>query len=347
MSKEEAIEVTATVLETLPNAMFKVAVDDNQHEVLAHISGKMRLNVQPVDMTKLLRDSVEAVLPAANAKDITIDSLLDPTTGPVSGDPERLQQVVWNLLSNAVKFTGPGGRVTVKLARGGGSAELKISDTGIGIAPSFLPHVFERFRQGDAGTTRERGGLGLGLAIARQLVDMHGGSITAASPGLGAGTTFTVKLPLVSSQRETAPAPVPIQTPRGKAAIPDLHGVNVLIVDDDVDALTMVRDILEACGATISTSRSATQALASLAERCPDVLVADLGMPGMDGFELIAKVRSNSDPKLRDLPAAALTAFARSEERARALRSGFNMHLSKPIEPSELMAAVVTLSGRP
>jgi PAS domain S-box-containing protein len=329
------------------NAASLAVIVEDVLDVSRIISGKMRLNVQPVDMAKLLSDSVEAVLPAANAKQITIESDLDRTTGPVSGDPERLQQIVWNLLSNAVKFTGQEGRVTVTLARGGGSAELKVSDSGIGIAPGFLPHIFERFRQGDAGTTRERGGLGLGLAIARQLVEMHGGSITAASAGLGAGTTFTVKLPLVASQRAPAPAAVPIQAQRrGQPAIPDLHGVSVLVVDDDADALSMVRDILEVSGATISTSRSATQALASLAELCPDVLVADLGMPGMDGFELIASVRGNSDPKLRNLPAAALTAFARSEDRARALRSGFNMHLAKPIEPSELMAAVVTLSGR-
>jgi CheY-like chemotaxis protein len=311
------------------------------------ISGKMRLNVQPVDLAAVLRDAIDAVVPAATAKGIVIDSAVDEHTEPIPGDRERLQQVLWNLLSNAVKFTGRGGAVHISLARREGAAVITIRDTGIGIAPEFLPHVFDRFRQGDAGTTRERGGLGLGLSISRQLIEMHGGTIVGASAGLGAGSTFTVSLPIAAEQR-AAPAVVTTVYPHRAApsTTPNLSGVNVLVVDDDADALTMARDILEASGARIATMSSAPQALAAMVERCPDVLVADLGMPGMDGFELIATVRRHSNSKLRNVPAAALTAYARSEDRVRALRGGFNAHLAKPVEPAELMAAVVALSGR-
>jgi PAS domain S-box-containing protein len=329
------------------NASSLTLIVEDVLDVSRIISGKMRLDVRPVEIAKVVRESVEAVMPAANAKAIAIDCTVDQGTGAIPGDPERLQQIVWNLLSNAVKFTGRGGRVQVTLGAKGANAVLTITDTGIGIAPNFLPHIFDRFRQGDAGTTRERGGLGLGLAISRQLVELHGGTIAGSSAGLGVGSTFTVTLPLAAAQRDTATpaAPAPVLD-GGGANIPDLHGVRVLVVDDDADALSMIRDILEASGASITTASSAAEALRALQLFSPDVLVADIGMPEMDGFALIENVRRSADPKLRSLPAAALTAFARSEDRAKALRSGFNLHLAKPIEPRALMDAVVGLSRR-
>jgi PAS domain S-box-containing protein len=310
------------------------------------VSGKMRLSVTPVDLAKLVRDAIDSVRPAASAKGIDVDSALDDNAGTVPGDTERLQQVVWNILSNAVKFTERGGRVTVALARRHADVQLTVSDTGIGIAPEFLPHIFERFRQADAGTTRERGGLGLGLAIARQLVEIHGGTIVASSAGRGAGSTFTMTLPI------SAPSLAAVDDGRlahphaERPVIPDLRGTTILAVDDDEDALTMVRDILEASGATVVTAHSASDALQALEQLPPDVLIADLGMPGMDGFELIQKLRAHPDPKVNQVPAAALTAFSRSEDRARAMQSGFDLHLAKPIDPEALMAAVAQLRGR-
>jgi PAS domain S-box-containing protein len=329
------------------NAASLTRIVEDVLDISRIVSGKMRLSLTPVDLPMLVRDAIDSVLPGATAKDIDITATLDRLAEPVPGDAARLQQVVWNILSNAVKFTERGGRIAVTLALRGANMQLTVKDTGVGIAPEFLPHIFERFRQADAGTTRERGGLGLGLSIARQLVEMHGGTIEGSSDGRGAGSTFTMTLPI------TAPAIAAAAGDRGlphlhaeHAPIPDLRGTSVLAVDDDDDALTMVRDILEASGATVATSHSASEALLSLAESRPDVLIADLGMPGMDGFELIEKVRANGDPKLGQLPAAALTAFARSEDRARALQSGFDLHLAKPIDPEELMAAVARLRGR-
>jgi CheY-like chemotaxis protein len=272
--------------------------------------------------------------------------VLDARAAPISGDPGRLQQVVWNLLSNAVKFTNRGGRVQVRVERANSHVAIVVSDTGIGIAKEFLPHMFERFRQADAGTTRARGGLGLGLGIARQLVELHGGTIQAASAGEGHGATFRVELPLMIVEPEAhVGARVHPLTERSVASmlIPDLQGVTVLAVDDDRDALQLVREILESTGARVSTAHSAAEALELLASLRPDALVADLGMPGMDGFQLIATVRRHPDAAVRRVPAAALTAFARSEDRARALRSGFNIHIAKPADPAELMAAIAAL----
>jgi CheY-like chemotaxis protein len=285
-------------------------------------------------------------MPAASAKSIAIDLSIEPDAGLVSGDAERLQQVVWNLLTNAVKFTGRGGRIRVRLERVASSVEITVSDTGIGIAPGFLPYIFDRFRQFDATTTRERGGLGLGLGIARQLVEMHGGTIAASSEGLDRGSTFTVRLPVMAvrpAAASSASAPTAEQADALQLQIPDLTGVRALVVDDDRDALGMVREILEAMHANVSVADSAAAALEALPLVRPDVLVSDLAMPRMDGFELIAQVRGHPDESLRNVPAAALTAYARSEDRTRALESGFQMHLAKPIDPAELMDAVAAL----
>jgi CheY-like chemotaxis protein len=302
-----------------------------------------------VDLPLIVNNAVATVQPAAEAKDLRVHAVLDPRVGPVSGDPDRLQQVVWNLLSNAVKFTPRGGRVQVRLQLVNSNVEIVVSDTGIGIRPDFLPYVFERFRQAEAGTTRKTGGLGLGLAIVRHIVEMHGGTVEARSAGEGQGSTFRVRLPIMIVHPE--PADVRREHPRSErqealAGLGDLQGVRVLAIDDEEDALTLLRVVLEAAGADVSTSASAATALEAIASTNPHVLVVDLGMPDVDGFELIRRIRASPNPAVRDLPAAALTAFARSEDRTRALRSGFEMHLAKPVDPGELVASIVTLVRR-
>jgi PAS domain S-box-containing protein len=313
------------------------------------IAGKLRLNVQAVDFPDVVKSAIDAVIPAADAKGVRIEVVVDPHATPISGDPDRLQQVFWNLLSNAVKFTSRGGKVQVRLQRINSHLEVTVSDTGIGIARDLLPHVFDRFRQGDAGTTRERGGLGLGLAIAKQLVEMHGGTITAESAGENAGATFRVKLPvmIVHPTAETEPR----VHPRATRVVSDvqgaeLAGVRVLAVDDEKDALALVADVLHAAGAKVVTANSAAHALEALGVDVPEVIIADLGMPVMDGFTLIGRIREHADPRVRRLPAAALTAYARSDDRMKALRAGFNIHLAKPIEPAELIATIASLVWR-
>jgi CheY-like chemotaxis protein len=301
-----------------------------------------------VDLPAVARDALATVAPAADAKGVRLQSVIESDVGRVSGDPDRLQQVFWNLLSNAVKFTPRGGRVQLRLQRVNSHVELSVSDTGVGIRDEFLPHLFERFRQGDSTTTRAHGGLGLGLAIARRIVELHGGRIEAFSPGEGKGATFRVALPVMIVHHEVhGDRRVHPRTPSRDAVaeFPSLPNIVVLAVDDDPDALTLVREILESAGAQVRTAASALDALESIAAELPDVLVSDLGMPTIDGFELIRRIREMGGAA-RDLPAAALTAYARSEDRAKTLRSGFEMHLAKPIDPSELIAAVASLARR-
>ncbi len=328
------------------NATSLTQIVEDVLDVSRIISGKMRLDVQSVDTSAVIRNAVEAVAPGAEAKGVTLDTHLESDV-PVFADPERLQQIVWNLLSNAVKFTGRGGRIDVTSWRAESHVEISVADTGIGIAPEFLPHIFERFRQADSSTTRERGGLGLGLGIAKQLVEMHGGTIEAESGGHGLGSTFRVCLPVMAVRAAPADRSTPLagdERERSARPRPNLHGLRVLAVDDDRDALNMVREILEAAGADVSTASSGGAALETIAAVHPDVLVADLGMPRMDGFELIVRIRTSADPSVRNVPAAALTAYARSEDRAKAMRSGFQMHLAKPIDPGDLTAAVALLA---
>jgi CheY-like chemotaxis protein len=255
---------------------------------------------------------------------------------------------VWNLLSNAVKLTPKGERIQVRLERVNSHVDIVVSDTGIGIREDFLPLVFERFRQADSGPTRKTGGLGLGLAIVRSIVEMHGGTVHAASAGEGQGSTFTVRLPVMPVQ----PSPsAKREHPRAEQqdalrSLADLSGVHVLAVDDDVDALALLRDVLKAAGAEVTTASSGAEALTLIASEHPQVLVADLGMPEMDGFELIRHIRASKDSQVRDIPAAALTAFARSADRTKVLQSGFEMHLAKPVDPGELVASVATLVRR-
>ena len=336
-------------LETLErNATSLTQMVEDVLDVSRIAAGKIRLHIQPVDLATVLRDAIATITPAADAKGVRLESVLEPQVGPVSGDPDRLQQVIWNLLSNAVKFTPRGGRVQTRLQRVNSHIEVTVSDTGIGISEDFLPHLFERFRQGDSTTTRTHGGLGLGLAIARRIVELHGGRVYAFSPGEGKGSTFRVELPTMIVHREIEPerrVHPRADTRHATFEFPTLPDITVLAVDDDPDALGLVREILETAGARVRTATSVRAALESIEEQVPDVLVSDLGMPGMDGYELIQRLRHMEGPA-RELPAAALTAYARSEDRAKALRLGFEMHLSKPIDPSELIAAVASLARR-
>ncbi len=331
------------------NATSLTQIVEDVLDISRIVSGKIRLNVQPVELPDIVRHAVDAVGPAADAKGIRLETVIDPQATPVSGDPERLQQILWNLLSNAVKFTNRGGRVQVRLARVNSHVEASVTDTGIGISPEFLPHVFERFRQADASTTRERGGLGLGLSIARQLTEIHGGSLDASSAGLGQGATFRLTIPLLAVYPVVAPV-TRVHPAAGSLARdipPDmLQHVHVLAVDDEKDAVTLVAEVLEAAGARVTTARSVREAITKLETEPPDVVVADLGMPHMDGFDFIQRIRRHDDASIRDIPAAALTAYARSEDRMKALKAGFQIHLAKPIDPAELVTTVAALAKR-
>lgn len=311
------------------------------------IAGKLRLNVHPIDLTSVIEAAVESIRPAAEAKAIRLEVVLDQQAGPISGDADRLRQVVWNLLSNAVKFTSTGGHVQVRLAHEGAHAEITVSDTGKGIEPEFLPFVFDRFRQADMGYTRKHGGLGLGLAIARHLMELHGGTIEAASAGEEKGATFTVKLPLMSVCPEPSLGEqVPLTVAGMTSSKPEpLDGIRVLVVDDEPDTLGLLKMILEQRGASVTTAGSAVEALEALEREEPDILVSDIGMPGTDGFELIRRVRMLPADRGGAVPAAALTAYARVEDRLRALSEGYQMHVVKPVEPEELVAIVASLAS--
>ena len=313
-------------------------------------SGKVRLDIQPVEPLACIEAAVETVRPAADAKGIHLELLLDPTIGTVSADPGRLQQVVWNLLSNAIKFTPKDGRVAVLLRRGAAHIDIGVSDTGLGIEPEFLPQVFERFRQADGSSTRRFGGLGLGLSIVKSLVELHGGTVAADSAGAGAGTTFTVRLPLTLIRRQAVDAaPAQPAGPRPSATdfTPcDLAGLRVLVVDDEQDARELIERVLGDCGAQVFGAAGAVQALAQIVLQRPHVLVCDIGMPEVDGYELLKRVRALGAQSGGALPAIALTAFARAEDRERALQAGFSAHLAKPVELSALVVAVAVAAGR-
>jgi PAS domain S-box-containing protein len=345
-----APEKRERAIETIErNATSLTQIVEDVLDISRIVSGKIRLNVQSVEFPEIVQSAVDAIMPAADAKGVRIETVLDPQAAPVSGDPERLQQVLWNLLSNAVKFTNRGGKVQVRLERVNSHLEVAVSDTGIGIAPEFLPHVFERFRQADSGIARERGGLGLGLSIARQLTEMHGGTIDVSSGGMNQGATFRLKIPLMIVH--PVGEDVSRVHPRSSAsarrlATTDLSGVSVLAVDDESDALALVSQVLQAAGARVSTAASTADALTILDADVPDVVVADLGMPNVDGFQFIDRVRRHHSSRVRDVPAAALTAYARSEDRMKALRAGFQIHLAKPIDPAELVTTIAALAKR-
>jgi signal transduction histidine kinase/CheY-like chemotaxis protein len=313
------------------------------------VSGKIRLDVQQVDVQDVVKAAVASVRHSADAKNIRMQVVLDPLAGPVRGDPARLQQCVWNLLSNAVKFTPKGGKIQVTLERVNSHLEVCVIDNGQGIRPDFLPHLFERFRQSDASTTRHHGGLGLGLSIVKQLVELHGGSIRAKSPGQGMGSTFCMELPLivVHSVDEEKPRTHPrAPTNEVQSDYPSLAGVIVLAVDDEPDARQLIKRVLEQCGAQVVVAGSSREAMQVLTETRPHMIISDIGMPDEDGYTFIRKVRALSDKDGGNIPAAALTAFARAEDRTRALRAGFQTHVAKPVEPTELTAVVASLTSR-
>lgn len=310
--------------------------------------GELRLYVRPVDLLAVVEAAVEAVRPAAAARGTAIAVELDATAGPVVGDPARLQQVTWNLLSNAIKFTPHGGKVEVRLRRAGDHAALSVKDDGVGIEPSFLPHVFERFRQADSSRTRAFGGLGLGLNIVRHLVEAHGGTVDAASEGTGKGATFTVHLPIGTRSPQGSPhvrAIEPIPAPPGRALI-GLDGIDVLVVDDDADSLELVREALGQAGASVRAVRSAKEAMEAIAASVPGIFISDIAMPDEDGYSLIRRIRALPEAAGGRVRAAALTAFAFPEDKEQAHRAGFDDFLAKPIAPWELVEAVARLAGR-
>jgi PAS domain S-box-containing protein len=330
------------------NSRWLTQIVEDVLDVSRIVSGKIRLDVQAVDIASVIDNAVSTVQPAADAKGVRLQTLIDTRVAPVSGDPDRLQQVIWNLLSNAVKFTPKGGRVQLRVERVNSHIEVVVSDTGVGIRKDFLPFVFDRFRQGDSGPTRKTGGLGLGLAIVRHIVEMHGGTVSVESAGPDQGSTFTVKLPIMIVQptaehrKREHPLAEQRQPLEKMSSLADVH---VLAVDDEADSLGLLKVVLESAGARVTTAASAPAVLEMIDRVRPDVLVADIGMPEMDGFELITRVRQLPGPSAA-VPAAALTAFARSEDRTKALQHGFEMHLAKPVDPGELVASVATLVRR-
>jgi signal transduction histidine kinase/ActR/RegA family two-component response regulator len=356
-------KATDRALETIErNAKLQTQLIEDLLDVSRILRGKLVLNVCPVNLVTTIEAALETVRLAAQAKEIQIQTLLAPNVGLVSGDSNRLQQVVWNLLSNAVKFTPAGGRVEVRLEKVGeglkvsrlqveGSttnvqpstqyAQIQVSDTGKGITPEFLPHVFEYFRQENSTTTRQFGGLGLGLAIVRYLTELHGGSVLAESPGEGLGATFTVRLPLrvadgVATQDEAQPD--------GSA---NLSGLRVLVVDDEADIRELVAFILEQSGAEVTVTTSAEEALIALNQSVPDVLLSDIGMPEVDGYMLMRQVRALSPERGGRLPAIAFTAYAGEYNQQQALAAGFQLHISKPVEPEKLVSAIASLVVHP
>ena len=332
------------------NARMQTQLIEDLLDMSRITSGKVRLDVQPVQPATFIEAALETVRPAAEAKGVRLTKVLDASAGPVYGDPARLQQVVWNLLNNAIKFTSRGGRVQVVLERVNSHVELSVADTGIGIEPGLLERVFERFTQADSSTTRRYGGLGLGLAIVKHLVEQHGGTVRAQSAGRDKGATFTIHLPLAVVQSGAVePARRHPQAPPTVAADfkhVDLSGVTVLVVDDQPDARDLMARLLGDCGARVLTAGNAVEALALVEREKPDVLLSDIGMPDVDGYELLRRVRALGEARGGRVPAIALTAFARSEDRTRALHHGFRVHLAKPVDPAELIATVGSVTGR-
>ncbi|HEX8352463.1 MAG TPA: ATP-binding protein [Pyrinomonadaceae bacterium] len=333
------------------NARTQQQIVDDILDVSRIITGHLRLDAGPTDLREVVGAAVDTVVPAAAAKSIRLRAEFDPGLGPVMGDPRRLQQVVWNLLLNAVKFTPIGGEVRARLCRAGAHARLAVSDTGAGIRPDFLPHVFDRFRQGDQSTTRVYGGLGLGLSIVRHLVELHGGTVSAESEGEGRGSTFTVELPLVESRRGEGGG---VDEARaggvGGAAALDpraatLRGLSVLVVDDEPDALHLIKTVLEMKGASVRAVGSAEAAWLALEAAWPDLLVCDIGMPGEDGYSLMRRVRAHGSGRGGSLPSVALTAYAGEADRALALEAGYQLHVAKPVDPAALVEVVTGLVG--
>jgi PAS domain S-box-containing protein len=351
MLRTGAVEPKALsrVLETIErNARAQTQLVEDILDVSRIIAGKLRVNIQKTDLHGVARAALDSVRPAAEAKGVVLAAELEPGSGEFCGDPDRLQQVIWNLLSNGIKFTPKDGQVVLRIERAKSDVRIIVSDTGVGIAPDFLPLVFDRFRQADSSITRTQGGLGLGLAIVRHLVEVHGGSVLAESEGEGKGARFTVQMPV----RAVIPVPEPLAA-GGSEPLPSpakppivaetlLAGLDVLVVDDEADARDLVTAVLVRCGAQVRTASSVEGAILRLRERRPDVLLSDIGLPSEDGYALIRRVRE-IDP---EVPAAALTAYASPDDHRRALAAGFHAHVAKPAEPSDLALLVASLAGR-
>ncbi|MEW6734436.1 MAG: PAS domain S-box protein [Acidobacteriota bacterium] len=320
------------------NARSQAQIIDDLLDVSRIITGKLRLEVRPISFATIIEAAIDSVRPAAEAKAIQLNTVFEMDVGLISGDPDRLQQVIWNLLSNAIKFTPERGRVDVQVKRVNTSMEVMINDTGIGISPDFLPYVFERFRQADGSITRTHSGLGLGLAIVRHLVELHGGTVEVASPGVGKGTSFKVVIPLTNVNREAIK-----DHSLNKVDTSMLEGLRILFVDDDIDTCEMVTIMLAQHSASVRTANSASEAFKLLQYWKPDVLISDIGMPDEDGYSLIRRVRTLKPEQGGQIPAIALTAYVRTEDQRRALLAGFQMHLAKPIEPTQLTVALVSL----
>jgi signal transduction histidine kinase len=327
------------------NTRLQAQLIEDLLDISRIITGKLRLDLRVVPVSRVIDGALESVRPSADAKRITIDARLQTPDEAILCDPARMQQVVWNLLSNAIKFTPEGGtiRVTAEWVENA-AVVISVTDSGIGIAPDFLPYVFERFRQQDGASTREHGGLGLGLSIVRHVTELHGGTVEARSEGEGRGATFLVRVPLApirAGQIQVTDA----DSANGIGELPSLEGISVLIVDNEPDARALMRTVLEETGASVAEAETAQMALESIMRSPPDVLLSDIAMPGEDGYALIRKVRALESPA-RMLPAAAFTASATAADRARALLAGFQAHIPKPVEPSELAAVVAALAGR-
>ncbi|MGE3508214.1 MAG: PAS domain S-box protein [Vicinamibacterales bacterium] len=328
------------------NAAAQAQLVNDLLDVSRIISGKMRLHITRVRLADVIQTSVESVLPAAQAKGVDVRLDLDPTLHQIPGDADRLQQVVWNLLSNAIKFTDTGGTVTVQTRRVDRGCELSVEDTGIGIHPEVLPYVFERFRQGDSSTGRRHGGVGLGLAIVRHLVELHGGRVEAQSPGPGRGTRIVVNLPVMVPTVTAAPLVSPELGALSRDVEMTLDGVRVLVVDDDEDAREVLATILTRRSAEVVVASSAAEGALAAQDRRPDVIIADIGMPDEDGYVFIRQLRETDRERLRNVPAIALTSYARAEDRERALQAGFQLHVAKPFDPRTVVDAVAHLAGR-
>jgi signal transduction histidine kinase/ActR/RegA family two-component response regulator len=343
--------VVARAVDTIDrNARTQTQLISDILDVSRIVTGKLRLSVGQVALPAVVESSLEAARPAAAAKEIRIEAEIDPLAGPVSGDIDRLHQVVGNLLGNAIKFTPKGGRVKLKLARLPSEVEILVEDSGVGIAPEYLPRLFERFRHPDSSTTRPQGGIGLGLAIVRHLVELHGGRVEAASGGRGRGSTFRVRLPRLGTPGSVlgnSPGQMDARPARPRAgALPSLDGVRVLVVDDEKDAREVIVAILEQRGARTFEAATVEEALARLEEERPDVLVSDIGLPEEDGYSLMRRIRALPRERGGGIPAAAITAYARIEDRMQALLAGFQIHVPKPVQPAELIAVVASLAAR-
>ena len=340
---------TARALETIErNTRSLAQLIEDVLDVSRIIKGTLNINMHRVQLVPLVEAAIDTVRPAAEAKEISINCRFDSEVGVVVGDANRLQQVVWNLLSNAVKFTPKGGRVDVELERIESSVQIRVSDTGMGIAAEFLPHVFERFRQADSSITRSHGGLGLGLAIVRHLVELHGGIVSVESLGIGQGAIFIVNLPMkaVYVEANTAEQLSSFVDVQENNYLPRLDDLRVLIVDDEPDARHLLTTILEQYGAQVIAVASASEALIALQKFCPHIMVSDIGMPQEDGYALIRQVRALPANRGGRIPVVALTAYARAEDRTQALLAGFQFHVPKPVNPDELAAVVANLTGR-